>query len=46
MWHEERLLVDGSARQSILTEAPAVLARFSWTRAGRETLDALVGAAR
>jgi glycosyltransferase involved in cell wall biosynthesis len=42
----EKLLVDGSARQSILAAAPAVLARFSWTRAGRETLDALVGAAQ
>jgi glycosyltransferase involved in cell wall biosynthesis len=42
----ERLLVDDDARRSILAEAPAVLSRFSWTHAGRETLEALAGAAR
>jgi glycosyltransferase involved in cell wall biosynthesis len=42
----ERLLVDEPARLSILAQAPPVLSRYTWAGAGRETLDALVGAAR
>ena len=37
----ERLLFDEAARQRVLREAPAVLGRYSWSRAGAETLDAL-----
>ena len=34
----EAVLFDGSTRSRILNEGPAVLARYSWPRAGRETL--------
>ncbi len=37
----ESLLFDATARQSILDAAPAELAKFSWARAGRETLAIL-----
>jgi alpha-1,3-rhamnosyl/mannosyltransferase len=35
------LLFDESARQRVLQAAPAVLARYSWTRAAAETLAAI-----
>jgi glycosyltransferase involved in cell wall biosynthesis len=41
----ERLLFDETARQRIAREAPGVLARYSWSRAGAETLNALERAA-
>ena len=41
----ERLLFDGDTRQAILAAAPAVLARYSWPRAARETLAVLEGSA-
>ena len=41
----ERLLFDEDVRQRVLASAPAVLARYSWTRAAAETLAALEGAA-
>ncbi|MGH7633723.1 MAG: glycosyltransferase family 4 protein [Vicinamibacterales bacterium] len=37
----ESLLFDADARQTILDAAPAELAKFSWARAGRETLAIL-----
>ena len=40
----EALLFDEAARRALLSEAPAVLGRYSWERAGRETLDALLAA--
>jgi glycosyltransferase involved in cell wall biosynthesis len=40
-----RLLFDEPTRQARLAAAPAVLARFSWPRAARETLAVLEGAA-
>ncbi len=42
----EALLGDGAERARLLGAAPAVLARYSWERVGRETLDVLLGAAR
>lgn len=36
-----RLLFDETARQRVLDAAPAVLARYSWTRAAAETLAAI-----
>jgi glycosyltransferase involved in cell wall biosynthesis len=42
----ERLLFDREAANGLLARAPSVLARYSWERAGRETLDALVEAGR
>jgi glycosyltransferase involved in cell wall biosynthesis len=42
----ERLLFDPSERRRLLQAVPAVLARYSWERAGRQTLDALLEAAR
>jgi glycosyltransferase involved in cell wall biosynthesis len=39
------LLFDEDVRQRVLEAAPAVLARYSWTRAGAETLAALEAAA-
>ena len=36
-----RLLFDEAARQRVLDAAPAVLARYSWTRAAAETLAAM-----
>lgn len=42
----ERLLFDGAARKSALRRAPAVLGRYSWARAGRQTLEVLLGACR
>lgn len=42
----DRLLCDAPARAALLAHAPAVLARYSWDRAGQETLQALVEAAR
>ncbi len=39
----ERLLFDTAARAAILANAPEVLARYSWERAGRSTLAALLG---
>ena len=41
-----QLLFDGGARQQVLGAAPAVLSRYSWSRAAAETLDALEHAAR
>jgi glycosyltransferase involved in cell wall biosynthesis len=40
------LLFDDRVRNRLLQAAPAVLARYSWTRAGAETLSALESAAR
>jgi glycosyltransferase involved in cell wall biosynthesis len=40
----ETLLVDPGLAQALLSRAPAVLARYSWERAARETLAALVHA--
>jgi glycosyltransferase involved in cell wall biosynthesis len=40
----EALLFDDAARQAVLSRAPAVLGRYSWARAGRETLDVLLEA--
>jgi len=40
----EQLLFDEAARERILTAAPRVLARYSWPRAARETLDVLLSA--
>jgi len=40
----EQLLFDEVARARILTAAPSVLARYSWPRAARETLDVLTSA--
>jgi glycosyltransferase involved in cell wall biosynthesis len=39
------LLFDEDVRRRVLEAAPAVLARYSWTRAGAETLAALEAAA-
>jgi glycosyltransferase involved in cell wall biosynthesis len=39
-----RLLFDEDVRQQVLQAAPAVLARYSWTRAAAETLAALEAA--
>ena len=39
------LLFEEAVRQRVLASAPAVLARYSWTRAAAETLAALEGAA-
>jgi glycosyltransferase involved in cell wall biosynthesis len=41
----EELLFDAEVRSRLLSRAPAVLARYSWERAGRQTLSALVEAA-
>lgn len=41
----DALLFDSRARRHILDRAPAVLARYSWERAARETLAALEEAA-
>jgi len=41
----EELLFDPEARARQLSRAPAVLGRYSWERAGRQTLGALVDAA-
>jgi glycosyltransferase involved in cell wall biosynthesis len=41
----ETLLFDADARAGLLAHAPAVLARYSWERAARDTLRALVDAA-
>jgi glycosyltransferase involved in cell wall biosynthesis len=41
----EELLFDAGARADLLSRAPAVLARYSWDRAGRQTLCALTEAA-
>jgi glycosyltransferase involved in cell wall biosynthesis len=41
----EELLFSDTARQSLLAAAPAVLARYDWPRAARETLSVLEGAA-
>ena len=38
----EQLLFDEAVRERILTAAPLVLARYSWARAARETLDVLI----
>jgi glycosyltransferase involved in cell wall biosynthesis len=40
----EQLLFDEAVRVRILTAAPRVLARYSWPRAARETLDVLISA--
>lgn len=42
----ERLLFAPEARAALLARVPAVLARYSWERTARETLAALVEAAR
>ncbi len=41
----ERLLFDDAARHTVLDNAPAALRRFSWARAGRDTLALLERAA-
>lgn len=41
----DALLFDADARASLLSMAPAVLGRYSWERAGRHTLAALLEAA-
>jgi glycosyltransferase involved in cell wall biosynthesis len=41
----ERLLFSAEARAALLERAPAVLGRYSWERAARETLAAIVEAA-
>jgi glycosyltransferase involved in cell wall biosynthesis len=38
----ERLLFDTTARDAVLSRAPAVLQRYSWERAGRDTLSVLL----
>jgi glycosyltransferase involved in cell wall biosynthesis len=40
------MLFDAAARARVLSEAPAVLARYSWDRAAAETLDVLEHASR
>lgn len=42
----EELLFEPAVRAALLDRAPAVLGRYSWERAGRETLAALTEAAR
>ena len=37
----EEILFDDSTRARLLSAAPAVLERYSWTRAGRDTLSAI-----
>jgi len=39
-----RVLFDGSVRREILARAPAVLARYNWTQAARDTLAVLEAA--
>ena len=41
----EAMLFDEGARQALLSRAPGILGRYSWARAGRETLDVLLEAA-
>jgi glycosyltransferase involved in cell wall biosynthesis len=41
----ERLLFDANARATVLGQAASVIGRYSWERAGRQTLSALVEAA-
>jgi glycosyltransferase involved in cell wall biosynthesis len=41
----EALLFDEGARQAVLSRAPGILSRYSWVRAGRDTLDVLLEAA-
>ncbi len=41
----EATLFDEAERRALLSRAPAILGRYSWTRAGRETLDVLLEAA-
>jgi glycosyltransferase involved in cell wall biosynthesis len=41
----EQLLFSDTVRQSLLTARPAVLARYDWSRAARQTLAVLEGAA-
>ena len=41
----EAMLFDEGARQALLSLAPGILGRYSWARAGRETLDVLLEAA-
>lgn len=41
----EALMFDQEARADVVSKAPAVLGRYSWERAGRQTLAALLGAA-
>ena len=42
----ERALFDDQTRATILSAAPATLARYDWTRAARETLAVIEAAAR
>jgi len=42
----ETLLFDAEARAGVIARAPGTLARYSWDRAGRQTLSALLDAAR
>jgi glycosyltransferase involved in cell wall biosynthesis len=42
----ESLLFDSSAREDLMARAPAVLSRYSWPAAARETLDALEDAGK
>jgi glycosyltransferase involved in cell wall biosynthesis len=41
----EQLLFNAGIRESLLAAAPAVLARYDWPQAARETLAVLEGAA-
>jgi glycosyltransferase involved in cell wall biosynthesis len=41
----EEMLFDERERQALLSRAPGILGRYSWARAGRETLDVLIGTA-
>jgi glycosyltransferase involved in cell wall biosynthesis len=41
----ERVLFDAATRERILAAAPAVLAKYSWPKAARETLAVIEGAA-
>jgi hypothetical protein len=40
----ERLLFDEPLRRALLTAAPAMLARYDWPRAARDTLTVLESA--
>ncbi len=40
----ERVLFDPATRLAVLSAAPRVLAKYSWTRAASDTLDVIEGA--
>jgi hypothetical protein len=39
------MLFDDDVRRSVLAAAPAALAKYNWSRAARETLSVIEGAA-